>query len=118
MLVSVQHSRGTATSSTSHGDPGLIPLHTRQLKQIHQVITEEAYDEALRSTPELCPLTLVGDMRSGAQLLADAAADSVQTIESMVLSHAGRAGLQHLVERIQDRTTDMEERLAGLEAQP
>ena len=28
MLVSVQHSRGTATSSTSHGDPGLIPLHT------------------------------------------------------------------------------------------
>ena len=118
MLVSLQHGKGTVITSTSQATPSLIPLYTWQFKQIHQVITADAYDEALRSTPELCPLTLVGDMRSGAQLLADAAADSAQTIESMVLSHAGRVGLQHLLERIQDRTTEMEARLAGLEAQP
>ena len=87
-----------------------------QLKHEHKVIAPEVYDEALRLTPGLCPLTIVGDLRSGARLLADAAADSVQTVTSAASSPAGRAGLMLLMARVEARAIELERRLADLDA--
>jgi hypothetical protein len=59
-------------------------------------VSSNEYDEAASSSPHSCPLRLTGDHRSGEQLLADARADSVQTVRDLASRPAGRALLAQL----------------------
>ena len=72
-------------------DPSRLFL---QIKTLLREISPDEYDDAIKHSPSCCPLVLIGDHRSGRQLLADAALDTAQTIESLSQSCAGRAALE------------------------
>ncbi len=58
-----------------------------------RVITPDEYDAAVRSDPALCPLYVLGDRRSGRELLAAAYTDAQRTVARMAATPAGRAEL-------------------------
>ena len=67
------------------------------------------YDEVARDSPQLCPLVMAGDLRSGSELLKSARADSLQTIESLVSSRKGRIMLNRLTEHIEAQVLAVEQ---------
>ena len=81
-----------------------------------KVVAPDEYDEALLRRPDLCPLSLLGDARSGRQLLGHAAADSAQSIASLASSRIGGAWLRRLSERVEARAVAFEQQLGLLEA--
>jgi hypothetical protein len=84
-----------------------------QFKQFIRVITPDEYDEAARLTPHACPLVVMGDLRSGQQLLDDIPVDSTQTIESLTQSRKGRAALDLVAEVVERRVAEMERTLVA-----
>ena len=78
-----------------------------------RVITPEEYDAAVHSTPHLCPLLLAGDWRTGRQLLADAPADSEETMASLVASRRGARQLASLASAVEGWAAEAEGRLAA-----
>ena len=63
----------------------------------------DEYDDAVLRMPRCCPLAMLGDTRSGRQLLADAAADyaEAERIGPLKSSVAGRAILDRIAERLE-----------------
>ena len=86
----------------------------RQTLVVCRVITPREYDEAAQRYPHCCPLVLMGDRRSGQQLLDDAAADAAQTVGGMPVarSPAGRARLDVLGAHLELQLQAMEQALA------
>ena len=84
-----------------------------QLRYYARVITPEEYDAAVHSTPHLCPLLLAGDWRTGRQLLADAPADSEETMASLVASRRGARQLASLASAVEGWAAEAEGRLAA-----
>lgn len=82
-----------------------------QIKFAHRLIGPDEYDDAVRRWPTCCPLVMLGDFRSGRQLLADAPADSAETLSSLAMSPTGRATLDNLA-------VHLEQLLARLELSP
>ena len=76
----------------------------------YRAITCAEYDEAARRTPHLCPLVQAGDMRTGQQLIRDAAADSEVAIVELAASPGGRAMLDALAASVEAWAGDMERR--------
>ena len=68
------------------------------MKNITQAVSPDEYDEAVRSNPMVSTLTATGDMRTGRQLLADAARDHFRSIAGMAASQSGRVELDSLAE--------------------
>mmetsp|Transcript_48327 Transcript_48327/g.100967 ORF Transcript_48327/g.100967 Transcript_48327/m.100967 type:complete len:175 (-) Transcript_48327:211-735(-) len=63
------------------------------VKNTTQAVSPNEYDEAVRRNPMVSTLAATGDLRTGRQLLADAAKDHLVTIASMAASKDGRAEL-------------------------
>jgi hypothetical protein len=61
---------------------------------VHRIIDAAEYDAAVRSVPGECPLFVMGDLRSGRQLLEDFAADQRLTVRRMAASRRGSPELQ------------------------
>ena len=59
-----------------------------------RTISAEEYDAAVIALPDTCPLVLIGDRRSGRQLLADAAKDLDQPFSAIAASRSGMTALQ------------------------
>ena len=76
----------------------------------YRIITADEYDWAARHTPHLCPLALAGDRRSGMQLLHDAAADSLVSMERLAGSPDGRAKLNTLAGAVEFWAGEVERR--------
>jgi hypothetical protein len=79
-----------------------------QIRFSSRRISPEEYDDAVQRVPHQCPLLLAGDWRTGAQLLADAPADSAQTIAALTAGRAGRAALDALAASVERRAAEME----------
>ncbi len=67
-----------------------------QIKVAHRLIGPDEYDDAVSRWPHCCPLVVLGDCRSGRQLLADAPADSEETLISLAASPKGSAMLDNV----------------------
>ena len=76
-----------------------------QVMVVCRVVTPQEYDEATLRRPHCCPLWLMGDHRSGQQLIDSAAEDFQQTMASLACSPEGRARLEgiagHLEQQLQ-----------------
>jgi hypothetical protein len=68
-----------------------------QVRHSYVPITAAEYDAAARLTPAACLNRACGDLRTGAQLLADAAADARVRISSLAHSAEGCALVRRLV---------------------
>ncbi len=79
-----------------------------QVQVYFRRICPEEYDEAVRRVPNQCPLLLAGDWRTGAQLLADAKSDTVQTIASLAAGRAGWAVLDALATSVERWAAEVE----------
>jgi hypothetical protein len=64
-----------------------------QVKHTTEVVSPDEYDEAVQRDPRLGALCLTGDLRTGQQLLADAAEDKLRTVGWMAACPRGRAEL-------------------------
>jgi acyl-CoA reductase-like NAD-dependent aldehyde dehydrogenase len=64
-----------------------------QVKHITQAVSADEYDEAVSNNPMVSVLSATGDLRTGRQLLADAAADRLRTIAWMAACPHGRMEL-------------------------
>lgn len=82
-----------------------------KVKIAHRLIGPDEYDDAARRWPQCCPLVMLGDLRSGRQLLADAPADSAETLASLATSPRGCAAMESVA-------VHLEGLLAGLEHAP
>lgn len=85
------------------------------MKQSSRIISADEYDDAARRTPHLCPLIMIGDLRSGMELLNDAAQDMSTTIEAMCGSRHGRALLENVARCLEDQVRSI---TAGGRRQP
>ena len=74
-----------------------------QLKQSMRVVTTEEYDIAALTTPSCCPLVVMGDCRSGQQLLDDAPMDMKARMAHLVCTHLGRASLNNVLAYLECR---------------
>ncbi len=72
-----------------------------QAKLACRVVTPQEYDEASLRHPHCCPLVMMGDRRSGQQLLDSAAEDLEQSMEFLANSPEGRARLDCLAEHLE-----------------
>ena len=72
-----------------------------QVKIAHRIIGPDEYDDAVRRWPQSCPLVMLGDFRSGRQLLADAAADSAETLASLASSPSGCAAMDNIADHLE-----------------
>ncbi len=63
------------------------------MKNITQAVSPDEYDEAVRCNPMTSTLSATGDLRTGRQLLADAAKDHFSSIAGLAASHCGRTEL-------------------------
>ena len=79
-----------------------------QIKIAHRLIGPDEYDDAVNRWPHCCPLVMLGDFRSGRQLLADAAADSAETLSSLSTSPAGRATLDNVAVHLEQLLAKLE----------
>ncbi len=79
-----------------------------QIKIAHRLIGPDEYDDAIRRWPHRCPLVLLGDFRSGRQLLADADADSAETLTSLATSPRGRAMLDNVADHLDQLLANIE----------
>ncbi len=64
-----------------------------QAKHITQAVSSDEYDEAVRRDPMVSALAATGDLRTGQQLLADAAEDRLHSVAWMAACPNGRAEL-------------------------
>ncbi len=64
------------------------------MTHVHRIIDAAEYDEAVRRAPGECPLFVMGDLRSGRQLLEDFAADRRLSVRRMATSRRGSPELQ------------------------
>ena len=69
-----------------------------QAKYITQAVSPDEYDEAVRHDPTVSTLSATGDMRTGRQLLAEAADDRLRTVGWMAACPHGRAKLDKIAE--------------------
>ena len=88
---------------------------SEQIKLLLREVSPDEYDNAAKYSPSCCPLVLIGDYRSGRQLLADAALDAAQTIESLSHSYAGRAALGGVAGYLEVELAAVKRQLAALE---
>ncbi len=84
--------------------PTLLML---QAKLACFVVTPQEYDEASLRHPNCCPLVMMGDRRSGQQLLDSAAEDLQQPMECLASSPEGRARLDCLAEHLEQLAQSM-----------
>ncbi len=77
-----------------------------------RIITPQEYDDAALQRPHCCPLWLMGDRRSGQQLIDSAAEDYAQTMESLVGSPEGQARLDGLAGHLEQQLRAMDLALA------
>ncbi len=61
-----------------------------------QSVSPDEYDEAVRRDPTASTLSATGDMRTGRQLLAEAAEDRLFTVSWMAACPRGRAELDRM----------------------
>ncbi len=92
----------------SNPPPPPPPPPIRQTLVVCRVITPREYDEAAQRHPNCCPLVMMGDRRSGQQLLDCAGEDLEQTMESLASSPEGRAQLDCLAEHLELQLQAME----------
>jgi hypothetical protein len=64
-----------------------------QAKHTSEVVSPDEYDEAVRRDPMVSALAATGDLRTGRQLLAEAAADRLRSVGWMAKCPHGRAEL-------------------------
>ena len=84
-------------------------------------ISADEYDAVLRLQPALCPLAAAGDARSGARLLADAAADAaagslttaLRREDSQCCSHGNGGGEGGALRRLVGAARGLAARLRG-----
>ncbi len=69
-----------------------------QVKNTTQAVSPEEYDDAVRRNPMASTLAATGDLRTGRQLLADAAKDHFISVACMAASQGGRAELDAMAE--------------------
>ncbi len=81
------------------------------MKIASRVVTPQEYDEAAQRHPQRCPLVMMGDLRSGQELIDSAAEDYAQTLGALAGSEAGRARLDGLAERLERQVHAMEQAL-------
>ena len=67
-----------------------------QAKHTTEVVTPDEYDEAVRRDPMVSPLFATGDLRTGQQLLDEAAVDRLRSVGWMAACPRGRAELDEL----------------------
>ncbi len=79
-----------------------------QVKIAHRLIGPDEYDDAVRRRPDCCPLVMLGDYRSGRQLLADAPADSAETLTSLATTPTGRATLDKVADHLEQLLAQLE----------
>ena len=60
-----------------------------QVQDRIRVVTASEYDHALRHCPSACPLAVMGDLRSGQELIDSAHADAKQSIKDILSSDEG-----------------------------
>ena len=66
------------------------------MKHITQAVSADDYDEAIRHDPTVSTLSATGDLRTGQQLLADAAEDRLRSVGCMASCLHGRVELEEL----------------------
>ncbi len=66
------------------------------MKHIVQEVSPDEYDEAVRHDPTASTLSATGDLRTGQQLLLDAAEDRLRSVGWMAVCPRGRAELDKL----------------------
>ena len=71
-------------------------------------ISPQEYDEAVARWPHLCPLLIMGDRRSGQQLLDDAPVDTALTLSSLARCLAGRRLLDKIAECLEHEIAEIE----------
>jgi hypothetical protein len=74
-----------------------------------RIVSPQEYDHAALHHPHRCPLVLMGDRRSGQQLIDSAAEDFQQTMQSLAGSAEGLARLDSLA-------THLEQQLQAIES--
>ena len=77
-----------------------------QLRQSMRVVTAEEYDIAAFTTPSCCPLVVMGDCRSGQQLLDDAPMDTKARMAHLICNHSGRESLNNVLAYLERRLAD------------
>ena len=84
--------RISASESTSE----ILRIPPVQVHHSFYPVTPQEFDTAAASSPLACPLRALGDIRSGRQLLADAAADASAPLASLGRTAAGAERLDSL----------------------
>ncbi len=84
----------------------------RQVTHAHRLIDPAEYDAAVRRVPGECPLFVMGDLRSGRQLLEDFAADTRLTVSRMASCRRGSPELQRFGRALARTVVRLEARAA------
>ena len=77
-----------------------------------RIVTPQEYDEAAQHHPHRCPLILMGDRRSGQQLIDSAAEDVQQTLQSLACTKEGMVRLDCLAAHLEQQYQAIESALA------
>ncbi len=83
------------------------------MKHITQPVSPDEYDEAVRRDPMVSALSATGDLRTGLQLLADAAEDRLRSIAWMAACQHGRAELDKMAASTEGHIGRMSESRRG-----
>ena len=86
------------------------------MTHVHRIIDAAEYDAAVRRVPGECPLFVMGDLRSGRQLLEDFAADRRLTVSRMAASRRGSPELQRFGRALACTVVRLEARAAATAA--
>ncbi len=76
-------------------------VSTPQTRHCLEPVSASEYDAALCSSPSRCLPAASGDLRTGRQLLADAAADAARPVRRLAQTPRGRAALDAMAERLE-----------------
>ncbi len=66
------------------------------MKHTTEVVSPDEYDEAVRRNPMVSALSATGDLRTGRQLLDDAAEDRLRSVGWMAACPRGRSELDEI----------------------
>ncbi len=78
-----------------------------QIKHVTEVVGPDEYDEAVRRDPMVSALSATGDLRTGQQLLADAAEDRLRSVGRMAACQRGRAELDEIAAAAENLAKDL-----------
>ena len=79
-----------------------------QVRYLCRPINTAEYDDKLRTTKEMCPLYVSGDLRSGAELLAECDADAEQEVWKLP-----QANIFNLVEKLNEKCRVLMQKLVS-----